>query len=318
MKHSIRYVSPFERALFLKRVAPLRNLSPDQLAVVAQQAEERWFSKGASIQKTDASVQSFHIVVEGRVRARGGEHGDATVGPEETLGLLSVLARAGGGLDAVAEIDTRTLEIHSQDLDEVFEDHFSILYSEIHELACRTLDARMEIKTGTHLALREDPGPPPERGLDLVERVQLMRAIPIFRTANLDALLAVANQLKEARYAPGDEIWETGDASGFRLAIVHGRVRCTLPDGRWFTAGPGYPLGNIESQCGAPRWYRAEAETELLAMRGTTDEFIDILEDHFEMAREFLAALAAGLVRLLDAKRAPGSAAPEPEALGKA
>ncbi len=303
MERSIRYVSPFERALYLKRVTPLSELSPDHLAVVAQQAEERFFARGTVIHRPGDPVQSFHIVVEGRVQVRGGEHGDTTVGPDETLGLLSLLARTPEGLDATAEVDTRTLEIHSDDLDEVLEDHFSILYNEIRTLACRSLRERMNIQSGTHLAPREGLYTPPERELDLVERVQLLRAGPIFSKANMDALLTLANRIKEVRFEAGETLWEADDASGFMYAIVGGRVRCTLPDGRWFTAGTGYPLGNLESQCVAPRWYTAVAETPVVALRNSTDEFIDMLEDHFETAREFLAAVAGGLIRLLEAKR---------------
>ena len=303
MERSIRYVSPFERALYLKRVEPLSELSADHLAVVAQQIEERWFNRGTVIQEAGDPVRSFHIVVEGRVQVRGGEHGDGSVGPDETLGLLSLLARAPEGLEAVADVDTRTLEIHSDDLDEVFEDHFSILYNEIRSLACRSLEERMKIVNGTHLAPREGMHPPPERELDLVERVQLLRAGPIFGKANMDALLGLANRLKEVRFEAGETLWDTGDASGFMYALVDGRVRCTLPDGRWFTTGTGYPLGNLESQCGAPRWYEAVTDTPVVALRNSTDDFVDMLEDHFETAREFLAAMAAGLIRLTAAKR---------------
>lgn len=299
MAPSIQYVSPFERALYLKRVAPLNDLTPDHLAVVAQQAEERWYTRGAVIQARSDPVRSFHIVVAGRVHAQGGEHGDEMLGPEKTLGLLSLFARAAEGLEAVADFETRTLEIHSDDLDEVLEDHFSILYNEIRDIACRSLRARMDIETGTHLEPRQRLKRPPARELDLVERLQLLRSGPIFRNANMDALLGLANRLKEARFVAGETLWEADDASGYMYAIVDGRVRCTLPDGRWFTAGTGYPLGNLESQCGASRWYRAVTETPVVALRSSTDEFIDMLEDHFETAREFLAAMASGLIQLL-------------------
>ncbi len=46
-------------------------------------------------------------------------------------------------------------------------------------------------------------------------------------------------------------------------------------------------------------------------MRSSTDEFIDMLEDHFETAREFLAAMAAGLIRLQEAKRKQAAAPSE-------
>ena len=79
-------------------------------------------------------------------------------------------------------------------------------------------------------------------------------------------------------------------------ALVSGRVRCTTEDGRRFVCGPGYPLGNLESQCGAARWYEAVVETPVTGFRNETDAFLDTIEQHFEMALEFLATMATGLI----------------------
>ncbi|UCE03511.1 MAG: cyclic nucleotide-binding domain-containing protein [Candidatus Latescibacterota bacterium] len=303
MEGKIQYVSPFKRALYLKRVAPLRNLSPDQLALVAQQARERFFARGAVIHRSGDALDRFHIVVDGRIAVRSAEHGDTTLRAEETLGLLTLLARWQGGLDAVADVDTRTLEIHADDLYEVFEDHFTILHNEIRTLASRTLEIRKNTPTGAYFAPRGQDAPPPERELDLIDRLQYLRRGPIFRNANIDVLLELANRTQEAHFEPGVTLWEVGNPSGYLYALVSGNVRCTLPDGGWFRCGPGYPLGNLESQCGAPRWYEAVTETPVVAMRNKTDTFLDMLEDHFEMAREFLAAMATGLIRILVEER---------------
>lgn len=60
--------------------------------------------------------------------------------------------------------------------------------------------------------------------------------------------------------------------------------------------GPGYPRGNLESQCNAPRWYEAVAETPVTAFFNETDAFLDTIEQHFEMALDFLATMASGLI----------------------
>jgi CRP-like cAMP-binding protein len=224
MEGKIQYVSPFKRALYLKRVAPLRNLSPDQLAVVAQQARERFFARGAVIHSSGDSPDRFHIVVDGRIAVRSAEHGDTDLGPEETLGLLTLLARWQSGLDAVAEIDTRTLEIHADDLYEVFEDHFTILHNEIRTLACRTLEIRKTTPTGAYFAPRGEDAPPPERELDLIDRLQYLRRGPIFRNANIDVLLELANRTQEAHFEPGVTLWEAGNPSGYLYALVSGNT----------------------------------------------------------------------------------------------
>jgi len=303
MEGRIRFVTPFETALYLKRVEPLRDLAPEYLAVVAQQAQERFFTRGSIIFRPGVAVGSFHIVVDGRLRVRGAEHGDAVLGPDETLGFLSLLARWPDGLDAIADADTRTLEIDSDDLDEVFEDHFAILHNEMRTMASRTLRQRMDTPTGRYFAPAEGRLTVPERELDFMDRLHYLQGSPVFKRANIDVMIAFASRTPEVRFDAGATLWRPGDPSGFLYALVAGRVRCNLPDGRWFLCGPGYPLGNIESQCGAPRWYEAVTETPVVALRAATDVFLDVLEDHFEMARGVLSVMATGLISILVEQR---------------
>jgi hypothetical protein len=79
-------------------------------------------------------------------------------------------------------------------------------------------------------------------------------------------------------------------------AILSGRVRCTTEDGTQFVCGPGYPLGNLESQCGGPRWFEAVTDTAVTALQNDTDVFLDTVEQHFGMALDFVAAMASGLI----------------------
>jgi CRP-like cAMP-binding protein len=60
--------------------------------------------------------------------------------------------------------------------------------------------------------------------------------------------------------------------------------------------GPGYPLGNLESQCDAPRWYAALTDTTVTALRSDVDVFLDTLEQHSGMAIDFVAGMASALI----------------------
>jgi len=124
-----------------------------------------------------------------------------------------------------------------------------------------------------------------------------------FQQQNMDALIQLAMQMQEVHLDAGKTLWEHGDMAGFSYILVQGTVRCTLENGTHFRAGPGYPLGNLESQALAPRWYEAVTETPVVAFMAQIDAFIDILEDHFNMALDFLAALARNLILLLSENR---------------
>jgi CRP-like cAMP-binding protein len=115
----------------------------------------------------------------------------------------------------------------------------------------------------------------------------------------MDALIELARNSTEVRVGGGKVFWRVAEPSGFIYLILAGTVRCTLDDGqRHFRCGPGYPLGNVESMSGEPRWYDAVAEGPVVALHAETDAFFDVLEDHFRMAIDFLAGTAAGLIRL--------------------
>jgi CRP-like cAMP-binding protein len=78
--------------------------------------------------------------------------------------------------------------------------------------------------------------------------------------------------------------------------ILEGSVRRTTEDGRQFVCGPGHPLGNLESQCDAPRWHEAVAETAVTGLRTDVDVFLHTPEQHSEMAVDFVAGMASALI----------------------
>ena len=308
---TFRFVSPLERALYLKSVNVLGELSSPELATMAQHTQERFFRKGSVILSQGQPVQSFHVVADGRVAVEGDEHGRAVLGPKQkVLGFLTMLAHyeerhCDVGLRATAETDVTTLEIEADDFYDVLEDHSSMLHYVIKNLARFMLHERREMSSGTYLAPGEGLLKTSDRELDLVERLVFLRRGTALELANMDTLVELARNMEELRFDRGDVLWEPGAPSGFVYIIAGGTVRCNFKaEGHHFRAGPGYPLGNIESLAAEPRWFQAVAESPLVILRGSTDVFLDVVEDHFEMARGFVAAMALGIIRVLSQKNA--------------
>jgi len=295
MDHSLRLISPLERAFHLKRLGGLRDIPPADLAGLALLAHEHSFARGAAVCRSGERVEEVHVVIDGRVRVRGGEHGDDSVGAGEVIGMLSLLARDDVGLDAVADTDTVTLALQADDLFSAFEEDFGILYNQIRNLATETLRLRKQIPPGTYLASEKGLSEPPAGEIDLVQRLLYLRGGGLGH-ANMDALMTMAQRMRTVRFEPGTELWRIGSPSGFLYYLLSGRVRCTTEDDTQFACGPGYPLGNLESQCGAPRWYDAVTETAVTTLQTDTDAFLDTIEQHFEMAMDFVAGMASGLI----------------------
>jgi CRP-like cAMP-binding protein len=153
------------------------------------------------------------------------------------------------------------------------------------------------------LMQRDEPieTPYPERELDLVQRLVLMRQTGPYRDASLDPLIEMAKRAVEVRYAPGHTLWRAGEPSTWGMHVVHGVVRCTGEDGRRvFRMGPGSVVGYIETYADLPRGYDAVTEGRVVGLRGDTEAFFDVLEDNFELGIAFVGFLASLLTKLYE------------------
>ncbi len=310
MAESMRFVGPLERALFLKSSPQFEGLPAGSVPSLAEMGVERRFRKGAGLLRAGEPAASFHLVVEGAITVVGAQDPQPiAVGPRETAGLLSLLARAPEGVEANAHEDALTLEFEGGAFRELLEDDMDLLLTLVRWLARRTLNARREIAAGSFLSPGIDLPPGSPQGTDLVGRVLRMRRRgATFERTSLEGLVDFARRIEEVRIPAGTTIWSSGDASNTSYILFSGTVHCTT---QWslvpFRCGPGYPLGNLERLGEEPRWYTAVAETDVVAFRSDLDTFFDVLEDQPQMGRNVISSMASNLIRILrEQAGAPG------------
>jgi CRP-like cAMP-binding protein len=298
----MRFVGPLERALYLKTLPQLEGLGSSEIAALAEHAVERRYRRGARVLRSGEPVPAFHVVVDGRLRVESPKDPKPTeTGPRETAGLLALLARLEDGVDARAIQDTLTLSFEADVLFDLLEDNFATFLQLVRYLALRTLEERREISEGELLAPEMDQEPSKERDMSLVDRLlYIRRPGSVFERSSLAALADMVSMAHEVRFRAGTTLWNSGDRSEVAYIIVRGIVLCTTQaTQKPFRCGPGYPLGNLERLGGVPRWYTAVTETDFLALRSDLDSFLDVLEDHPDMAKDFLAGMAGNLIRIL-------------------
>jgi hypothetical protein len=61
-------------------------------------------------------------------------------------------------------------------------------------------------------------------------------------------------------------------------------------------------VGAVEATADRPRFYDAVTETEVVALQGSNEALIDVFEDNFEMAMDYLAVLARFMLRVIEAR----------------
>jgi len=298
-----RGTASVERILSLKRIPMLAGLSPEDLAAVADFGQERSFPRGSALLREGEPIPALYALLDGRVHLarRGRTLGHVTAGG--FVGGAAMFARDPEGLGAVAETDTLAIELQADAALEIFEDHFPILRHVLREVCRWLMDLVAELPPDLYGDLF--PGAPGPRtaaaDLDLVERILFLHQVPVFAQSRIDSLAELSRGMIEATYPPGAPLWEEGEESGTVMLVAAGTVACAARGGdATFVVGPGASLGAVESMAERPRWHAAVTQTSVTALQGHVDELIDVFEDNFEMAMDYMAFMARAQVRILE------------------
>lgn len=159
---------------------------------------------------------------------------------------------------------------------------------------------------------------PPVPGPELLtlERVAVLQQVPMFAAVPGHSLVAVARVLDEVRVEAGEAIIERGAVEDWLYVVAEGRVRAHLGDRTLVERGPGDIVGELALLSPAPRSASVTAIEPTLLLRLRRGPFDELLEDHAEIARAVLAALARRLQELADADAEPEPDADAPSAAG--
>ena len=298
-----------ERILRLRGVPVFKTMKAGELAPLAATIRSATFEKGEVLLREDEPPKAFHLLLTGSVTMRRRGNKIRTISAPGGVGFLSVLARTGGGTEAVAESHTETFEVRADALYEMFEDHFPVLLGTLRWLTERMIQE--------NLALHEPPPytPPPEgfdrligdRELGIVERIFLLRRTIGFKHANVNSTARLARGLKEMRVPAGETIWRPGDHATTTLFLVKGKMSLSwsnLEDRRPLvqTVGPGYIVGGAEAIADLPRWNELVTNEPAVFLRGGREALIDMLEDDLEVALQFVSMLGGFVLMAWDRK----------------
>jgi CRP-like cAMP-binding protein len=296
-----RAVPALERMLHLKRIPMLSGLPNAEIAVLADAAGERVFERGAVVFREGEPVGSVHFVVRGALATirRGQRFG--TVGPGGGVGGLALFARDPLGTQVVADERTLTLELDADAVWEVLEDRFPILHHILRETSSQAIDLLTRFRLDPTAGIPECPVSGPEMGeVDLVDRIFFLRRQTVFRRSSITALADLARAVAQVRFEAGVTLWREGEPAPGIFLVGSGFLRATSAAGVSFRPGPGFPLGALEAVAERPRWYEAVTETPVMALQGHMGALVDVFEDNFEMAMDYLAVIAQSTLRVLD------------------
>ena len=141
----------------------------------------------------------------------------------------------------------------------------------------------------------------PTAQLLTIERVGILKRVGILNTVPGHALVPVARVLEEVPVRAGATVIERGALEDWLFVIAHGRVRVHVGERTLVELGPGSVVGELAVLAPAPRSASVTAMEPTLMLRLRRRPFEELLEDHPEIARSVITALAARLQDLADA-----------------
>lgn len=308
-----RFVGPIDRLLYLRTLPQLQGIATRDLTVLSRQAEEVVLRRGDLVLREGRPVDRFFVIVSGRIAVFGHGREIVSCGSGENVGIIPALSRVEPHFEARAATETVALAFELDAILAALEENFRLLQNMLRNVAAYHLQIMPQIVAGSRrVPWTGEAVSLPKRSLDAVERLVLLRRGNIFRNLGLEALMLMATSMRQERWAQGTEFWQPGETADHLLVILEGEVECRLPDGGTFEAGRGYPLGNLETLARGERWYTPVARTDVTTLRGNHEALFDVLEDDFDVALDFLSAVATGAmkaVEMLAERSAQGTAA---------
>jgi CRP-like cAMP-binding protein len=291
--------------LLLRTLPMLEGLGPVQLAAIAQHAQERFFPMGTTIRAATERTEAIHLVVECEVEVVRGGGPAKRAQPGDAIGFIQMLSRSEQPYEIRAVTDTVTLEFDWDAQIDVCEEHFPVVMQYVRYLARAMVTKFRRLQSPSLSPILLIAEQTFKQALNFNERVVVLSRSRAFSSGCLDALAELAQHVEEVRWRDEEAVWSIEDAAENFYLLASGSVRCSLSPDTDFTTHAGRTIGMHEALYDGKRWYDVQSNGNTIALRVEIEPFIDILEDHFDLALDFMASLASDLVQIQSPDRQP-------------
>ena len=135
--------------------------------------------------------------------------------------------------------------------------------------------------------------PPLAGPLAFVERLATLANAPLVRGGGIQVLVELADSVEEVSFEPGDPIFERGHWLGMAFFVLEGEALGDRLDPEIrVTFGPGSLVGGVASLGEPILAWSARAVTRVRALSLRLEDWFDLMEEHFDLVRSALSALA--------------------------
>jgi len=269
------------------QLGPVMHRMVRQMEEVTLDTDESLFHAG------ERAEHFFFLVTGGVVRTRPSEPSAPPLhlGERSAVGILDAMMGRTRAHTAVATRPTRLLRLRSEAWLDFLEDDFEFAQGVISRLATEVY--RMRLRPPPLGGFPEPPSskPKPAGELHVLDRIIQLQGVAAFSRAGTQALAELA-QLGSTRFSAADGIlFEPGEMKGQLVVVASGEVRATWNEAAVSARfGAGDLVGGTGSiGNGAPPEVHAAAHTRAMVL--PTEDYFDVMEEHFDLVLSALAAV---------------------------
>jgi CRP-like cAMP-binding protein len=137
--------------------------------------------------------------------------------------------------------------------------------------------------------------------LSFVDRLAILTDVAILRAAGIQVLADVAGLMQEVSFEPGELIHERGENGGRFFVVIEGEVVADRSDPELSVRfGPGRVVCGVAGLGEPAQAWRARAVERTRALSMRLEDWYDLMEEHFDLVRSALRALALRRESILD------------------
>jgi len=292
-----------ERELFLAafgaNVGGRESWVTDRLTALL---EEQLARAGETLFVAGDPPEFYYFLREGRVQlTREGSTPWTYEGPS-VFGMSDALLDRPRVRTATALTNIRAMKVQSEAWIELLEDNFALARAAIVGLV-RTvagLEQRLWAAGGVSRGAATSPCPPGVEP-DVLERLAVLTDAPLLRGAGVQILSDLAAASDILGFEPGDTLIERGKPGGRVLLLLEGEVDATrdAPNVLWRGGAGDIVCGTAAFGEPILSW-EARARTRGRALTFRVADWLDLMEEHFDMVRTTLGALSLDREELLE------------------
>jgi CRP-like cAMP-binding protein len=292
------------RELFLSVLTGgANNLESWVIDRMASVVDEEDVEPGKRLFAQSEQPEYIFFVRDGRIRLERDGSSPWIFQGRSVIGVFDALLDRPHTRTAVADSNLHLLKLRIEHWLDLLEDSFGL-----SRAALANAVATVAALEARHWAAQAQPRGPVvvqtpvvEPPLAFVERVAILMETRLLRGAGIQVLVELAESATELSFQPGDAIFQRGAPRGEVLLVLQGEVVGERSDPAIEVLfGPGSFVGGVAGLGEAIAAWQARALTRVHVLSIRIEDWVDLMEEHFDLVRSALSAMALWREGILD------------------